>query len=229
MNSRNGWCSRWSRIVGVLVCGGCAAAFQHPLTEAARREAARRATVPKAGRLLTNADLDVERRQPSVMVDSGFVSHAQADAPALAGTAAEPQAGPASVVGERRAVAEGATDVASVPAARRPTVGPADALESSGRDETWWRQRAEALARQQGRLSEQRQAVQNRIDMLAADIAGRDDPYQRATLEEDRRRALEELEALGRDADELVRTIHAFEESARRQAIPAAWTRTAPD
>lgn len=211
------------------MCGGCAAAFQHPLTEAARREAARRSTVPKAGRLLTNADLDVERRQPSVIVDSGTVSHAQVDASGLAGTAAEPQAGQASVVGERRAVAEGSTDAAPEIAAHRPTVGPADVLESSGRDETWWRQRAEALARQEGRLSEQRRAVQNRIDMLAADIAGRDDPYQRATLEDDRRRALDELEALGRDADELVRSIHAFEESARRQAIPAAWTRTAPD
>ncbi len=211
------------------MCGGCAAAFQHPLTEAARREAARRATVPKAGRMLTNADLDVERRQPSVMVDSGSVSHAQVDASVLAGTVAEPQAGEASVVGERRAVAEGSTDSVSVTAALRPTVGPADVLESSGRDETWWRQRAEALARQEGRLSEQRRAVQNRIDMLAADIAGRDDPYQRAALEEDRRRALDELEALGRDADDLVRAIHAFEESARRQAIPAAWTRTTPD
>jgi hypothetical protein len=211
------------------VCGGCAAAFQHPLTEAARREAARRATVPKAERLLTNADLDVERRQPSVMVDSGSVLHAQADASVLAGTVAEPRPGEASVVGERRAVVEGSPDAASVTVAPHPSVGPADALESSGRDETWWRQRAEALARQEGRLSEQRRAVQNRIDMLAADIAGRDDPYRRATLEEDRRRALDELEALGRDADELVRTIHAFEESARRQAIPAAWTRTAPD
>ena len=70
--------------------------------------------------------------------------------------------------------------------------------------------------------------MQNRVDMLTADIAGRDDPFQRAALEEDRRRALEELEVLGRDVADLDRTATAFEESARRQAVPAAWIRVEP-
>jgi len=71
--------------------------------------------------------------------------------------------------------------------------------------------------------------MQNRIDMLAADIAERDDPFQRAALEGDRGRALEELDALGRDAADLERMAMAFEESARRQAVPAVWIRVEPD
>lgn len=64
--------------------------------------------------------------------------------------------------------------------------------------------------------------------MLAAEAAGRDDPYQRAVLEDDRRRSLEELDALERDRAELDRAVTEFEESARRQAVPAAWIRLDP-
>ena len=66
------------------------------------------------------------------------------------------------------------------------------------------------------------------IDMLTAEVAGRDDPYQRTVLEDDRRRSIEELDALERDRAELDRAVTAFEESARRQAVPAAWIRLDP-
>ena len=77
-------------------------------------------------------------------------------------------------------------------------------------------------------MAEQQRALQNRIDMLTAEVAGRDDPYQRAVLENDRRRSIEELDALGRDSAELDRAVTEFEESARRQAVPAAWIRLDP-
>jgi hypothetical protein len=47
-------------------------------------------------------------------------------------------------------------------------------------------------------------------------------------LEDDRRRSIEELDALERDRAELDRAVTAFEESARRQAVPAAWIRLDP-
>ena len=206
---------------------------QETLTDASRREAQRRATVSRAERVLTNADLDPERQAPSVIVESSAAASIDVPQSSLAGMArvgAPEPARPDDVVqprtsGHQRAAADeerpaGSPDVAP---------GASDAAEPRVRGEPWWRARAEALLVRRGRLGEQQRAMQNRIDMLAAEIAGRDDPFQRLALEDERRRAIEEHEALGRDVVDLERAVSDFHESARRLVIPADWIRAAPD
>jgi hypothetical protein len=206
---------------------------QESLTDASRREAQRRATVSRAARVLTNADLDPERQAPSVIVESSAAASIDVAPSSLAGmarVAAPEPARPGDVVqprasGHHRTAADeewpaGAPEVAP---------GPPDAAEPRVRGEPWWRARAEALSIRRDRLGEQQRAMQNRIDMLAAEIAGRDDPFQRLALEDERRRAIEEHEALGRDLIDLGRAVSDFHESARRLVIPADWIRAAPD
>jgi len=213
---------------GLVGCFGMVGPQQAQLTDASRREAERRATVPRAERVLTNADLDRGRPSPSVTLES-------------AGESKEPSPGPGDMHDAPRTRATAPSAIATLDQTPRGleeaqtaglnAVGRATAgnVEPSVRDEAWWRQRAEALSARRRRLGEQQRAMQNRIDMLAADIAERDDPFQRAALEGDRGRALEELDALGRDAADLERMAMAFEESARRQAVPAVWIRVEPD
>lgn len=192
---------------------------QETLSDAARREAQRRATVSRAERVLTNADLDRDRRAPIVLVDSSASSSIDGPQPSqsqAAPAAAPDSVGPAADEGRAARVSEVDGDAS-------------DAAGPRVRGEPWWRARAEALAARRGRLDEQQRAMQNRIDMLAAEIAGRDDPFQRLKLEDERRRALEELEALGRDAVDLDRAVSDFHESARRLVIPADWIRAVPD
>jgi hypothetical protein len=213
--------------LGMAACGLGIVVPDQALTEAARREAERRATMPRAERVLTNADLGDAPRPVVVIESSGVwrvaptpdVSSGAMSGDSTAAETRQRQATPARVEsGSRRTVA---TPDATVPSPD----GPADGVV---RDEAWWRQQAEALSRRRHRLAEQQRALQNRIDMLTAEVAGRDDPYQRTVLEDDRRRSIEELDALERDRAELDRAVTAFEESARRQAVPAAWIRLDP-
>lgn len=221
-------------LVWAVIWGIGAIVPQQTLTDASRREAERRATVPRAERVLTNADLERDRPPPSVTVESAGASQEPRSVPAPA----QPASGSVQDAARATAAAPLSNVTASAAPLRAFEEPQAPGLDVSGcgaetaapgvRDEAWWRQRAEALSARKRRLGEQQRAMQNRVDMLTADIAGRDDPFQRAALEEDRRRALEELEVLGRDVADLDRTATAFEESARRQAVPAAWIRVEP-
>jgi len=214
--------------LGVAACCLGIVVPDQALTEAARREAERRATMPRAERVLTNADLG-DAPRPVVVIESSGVRRVVPTPDVSSGTvsgdstAAETrprQATPAHVESGAGRTVDTPDATVSSPAA------PAD---GAVRDEAWWRQQAEALSRRRHRVAEQQRALQNRIDMLTAEVAGRDDPYQRALLENDRRRSIEELDALERDHAELDRAVTAFEETARRQAIPAAWIRVDPD
>jgi hypothetical protein len=180
--------------------------------------------------MLTNADLDRDRCSPSVMVDAPSDSRpedavsAPVDASAEAlmpGSRSEP---PASRGAGDQGMQRGSAELRG----SSPDTSDDFMRPRQPRDEAWWRQRAEALSTRRLRLAEQQRAVQNRIDLLAAEVAGRDDPFQRSSLEADRRRALEELEALSRDVADLDRMVEEFEESARRLAIPPGWIRGAP-
>ena len=207
---------------------------QQTLTDASRREADRRATVPRAERVLTNADLERDRPPPSVTVESAGASQEPRSvlAPAQPASGSVPDAPRATAAAPSAIATAGPIPLGASKAPQSPGLDTADdaseKAEPAVRDEAWWRQRAEALSARKRRLGEQQRAMQNRVDMLTADIAGRDDPFQRAALEEGRRRALDELEMLGRDVADLDRMVTAFEEAARRQAVPAAWIRVEP-
>ena len=69
------------------------------------------------------------------------------------------------------------------------------------------------------------QALQNRIDMLWTDFVNRGDPVQQRAIEQDRNKALAELEALKKEIDENTQAIAQIEDEARRAGVPAGWLR----
>jgi hypothetical protein len=93
------------------------------------------------------------------------------------------------------------------------------------KDEAYWRGRI-TTAREEVRRNEMfRDALQTRIDALSADFAGRDDPYQRATIADDRQKALAELERVKTEIEKLTKQIADIEEEARRAGVPPGWLR----
>jgi hypothetical protein len=68
-------------------------------------------------------------------------------------------------------------------------------------------------------------AMQSRINALVADFASRDDPAQRAEIERQRIRALDELDRLKKQIQKDTETISAIEEDARKKGIPPGWIR----
>jgi hypothetical protein len=117
---------------------------------------------------------------------------------------------------------------APVPAAKTPALsGQAAAAGQTGesKDEAWWRQRI-AFARDDLRRSDiLAEALQTRLNVLASDIASRDDPHQRARLAGDREKALAELERLKSAIELQKHKIGEIEEEARRAGVPPGWLR----
>lgn len=71
-------------------------------------------------------------------------------------------------------------------------------------------------------------AMQSRINSLVADFASRDDPAQRAEIERQRVRALDELDRLKKQIQKDKDGIVEIEEDARKKGVPAGWIRLRP-
>jgi DNA repair exonuclease SbcCD ATPase subunit len=101
---------------------------------------------------------------------------------------------------------------------------PPPEAEAAG-DEQRWRNRM-AEARQALDEAERRATeLQTRVNRLWADFTGRDDPAQRAAIEQERQAALAELEETEAEADELAQAIADLRDEARRAGVPPGWLR----
>jgi len=92
-------------------------------------------------------------------------------------------------------------------------------------DENTWRLKmngARSMLEQDQLLYE---AMQSRINAIVADFAARDDPAQRAELERQRVRALDELDRLKKQVQKDTDTISEIQEDARKKGIPPGWIR----
>ena len=69
------------------------------------------------------------------------------------------------------------------------------------------------------------QALQSRVNALSNDFVGRDDPYQRAKIGEDRQKALAELDRVKADLEGAKKQISDIEEEARTAGVPPGWIR----
>lgn len=113
-----------------------------------------------------------------------------------------------------------------------PAATPAPAAESDAaapggpvRDQAYWSGRiAEARAKVE-RSRAFAQALQNRIDMLWTDFVNRGDPVQQRAIEQDRNKALAELDAVKREIDENTKAVADIEDEARRAGVPPGWLR----
>ena len=110
-------------------------------------------------------------------------------------------------------------------AATEPATLDAPSEVAADGDEERWRNRM-TEARQALEQAERRAAeLQTRVNRLWADFTARDDPAQRAAIEQDRVAALAELEATEAEADDLARAITDLRDEARRAGVPPGWLR----
>ena len=119
---------------------------------------------------------------------------------------------------------------AAAPAAAGAAAGeqkPAEEQKPKGdeKDEIYWRGRM-TQAREELRRNEMFiQALQSRINALAADFSSRDDPAQRALIGDDRNKAIAELQRVTAEVEALKKAIADIEEEARQAGVPPGWIR----
>lgn len=127
--------------------------------------------------------------------------------------------------------------VAVPPAAATPAAGPAAAQAAATaaeappetpkdeKGEEWWRQRM-TVAREGLRRNELfAEALQSRMNALAADVASRDDPAQREQLSQERQKAVQELARVQGEVEKLKKEMVDIEEEARLAGVPPGWLR----
>ncbi|OFW04005.1 MAG: hypothetical protein A3H96_16320 [Acidobacteria bacterium RIFCSPLOWO2_02_FULL_67_36] len=93
------------------------------------------------------------------------------------------------------------------------------------KDEAWWRARMTQAREELRRNQAFADALQSRINSLAADFASRDDPFQRAKIDDDRRKAIGELDRVTKEIEQTTKKIADIEEEARVAGVPPGWLR----
>jgi hypothetical protein len=194
--------------VGLVgVAAGLARAQTPSLAEIARAEESRRAAIRQPAKVYTNDDLRPDFTRPTPPAP-----------PASAGAPASENPGPA---GEQAAAASGH----GAPPAASPAAGGQAGAASPPRDQAYWGSRMTQARAQLERSQTFAQALQNRVDALWTDFVNRDNPVERAAIEQDRIKALDELARVKKEIDEQTKAIAAIQEEARRANVPAGWLR----
>ncbi len=103
-------------------------------------------------------------------------------------------------------------------------VRPTDRAEPA-RDAAFWRERITAAREARQRAALIAAALQNRVDGLWAKFTARDDPFQRAEIEQDRLDALAELENTQAELEQRDQELLDLQEEARRAGVPPGWLR----
>ena len=103
---------------------------------------------------------------------------------------------------------------------------PAKSVDDIGDENTWRLKMSGARA-----SLEQDQVLydgmQSRVNALVADFVNRDDPAQRAEIERQRVRALDELDRLKKQIQKDTENISGIEEDAQKKGVPPGWIRLA--
>lgn len=184
-----------------MVCAVPALASAQSLADVARAAAATRKDQPKGAgaKVYTNDNLrtDTTKSTPVAPGTMPAADTAVATSPAA-------DAAPAAAV----------------------TGGPVtDARGQAAKDEAAWRQRMTSAREALDRSTSFASALQSQINGLTMDFINRDDPVQRAQIEQQRVKAVAELERTQREVENNKKAIGAIEEDARKAGVPAGWLR----
>ena len=177
------------------------------LADVSKKEEERRKTIKAPSKVYTNDDL---KSAPAPTPTPA------ADADAAASTAAADPGAPATA--EKSGSSEAGADKPD--AAATPT-GPA----AGGKDQASWATRGKDLRAQLDRDKTFAEALQSRINALNTDFENRSDPAQRSVVEQDRNKALADLERVKQAIKNDEKAISDFEEEARRAGVPPGWLR----
>lgn len=183
--------------LAVALCAVPVASIAQTLADVARAAAASRKEQPRTGKTYTNDNLraDITPSTPG------------ASTAAATDTAAEESSAPAA--GSGAATASGSGGVS----------------DSAPMDEAAWRSRISAARGALDRSMSFAAALQSQINGLTVDFINRDDPAQRAQIEQQRLKAVAELERTQRETEGHRKAIAAIEEDARKAGVPAGWLR----
>ena len=173
------------------------------LADVAKAEEARRKSVKKPAKTYGNNDL-----KP----DTG--NRITGSTPTTSATPADPAA-PATTP---------TPGAAAVNIPLSPDPGEATAKPAGG-DEAAWKERMATARATLDRTRLFADALQSRINALTTDFVNRDDPAQRAVIEQDRIKALAELEKVKKEMTDQTKAIADIQDEARRAGVPAAWVR----
>jgi DNA repair exonuclease SbcCD ATPase subunit len=97
--------------------------------------------------------------------------------------------------------------------------------KTATKDQAYWAGRVKQLQEQLDRDQTYADAMQSRINGLNADFTARDDPAQRTVLDNDRRKALAELDRLKQAIVTDKKAIADLQDEARRTGVPPGWLR----
>ena len=204
---------RW--ITGALsllfLAGSVSLLRAQSLAELAKKEEDRRKEVKQPAKTYTNKDL------PNLPPATASVSElGPVPAPESSDAAKPTDAAKAPDAAK-------ATDAAKAPGAVKDTGQ--DKSKEPVKDQAYWAERMKTLTTQLDRDETFADALQNKINSLTADFTARDDPAQRAVIERNRIKALDELERLKKAIDDDKKAIADLEEEARRAGVPPGWLR----
>jgi len=101
-----------------------------------------------------------------------------------------------------------------------------DAAKDPGKDKAFWSARMKELQSQLDRDQTYADALQTKINSLAADFVSRDDPAQRAQIARDKQKAMDELNRLKAAIQNDKKAISDLEEEARKAGVPPGWLRS---
>lgn len=111
----------------------------------------------------------------------------------------------------------------NAPAAAQPAApAPAD---DQKKDEAYWKDRLKQARTALDRSKSFADALQSRINALTTDFAARSDPAQRSVIEQDRQKALAELDRVSKEIKDNTKAITDIQEEARKAGVPASWYR----
>ena len=173
-------------------------AYAQSLGEIAKLEEARRKALKGPVKTYTNDSL------PAVQSDAPPPGQVASDVKPSADAGTKPATGASA----------GTADKPGVPVAAEPE-----------KTQEYWQKRMSDAKDQRKRNSLYLDSLQTRINALWADFTARDDPAQRALIGAERQKALDELDRLKKEQDDLDKRIAAIEEEARKAGVPAGWLR----
>jgi hypothetical protein len=205
-------------VLTVVLCAPVVSAGQ-TLVDVARAEEARRKSVKVAGKVYTNDSLKPDFTTPP--------PPSAAPAPAAEDHGHPGQPGPpsAGAAGAGEPQARATTRPVAQAGGSKAAAAPAEPAPKSEQGEAYWRNLMSTARADLQRSEMFLEALQSRINALTTDFVNRDDPAQRAVIEQDRKKALTELERVRREIADRTKAIADLEEQARKAGVPAGWLR----
>jgi hypothetical protein len=186
-------------ITALIVVGAYIAPLgAQSLADVAKKEEERRKQIKTPSKVLTNKDL--------------------AEVPP--GAVAPPAAGDASAD-------KSATTPADAASPKDKDKAPAKDEAAAGevKDQKYWSTKMKSLQDALSRDQTLAAAMQTQVNSLTTDFVNRDDPAQRAVIEQNRQTALAELNRLKDQIKKDQKAVDDLQEEARRAGVPAGWLR----